>query len=159
MLDEQRDVLLALAQRRQVDVDDVEAVVQVLAEPAALDLVVEVAVRRGDDADVDLDRQRCEPTRSNSRSWRTRSSFACIAERHLADLVEEDRAVVGHLEAALALVIAPVNAPFSWPNSSLSSSVSGSAAQLTFDERARVALAGLVERLGDELLAGARSRR
>ena len=39
VLDQQRDVVLALAQRRQVDVDDVEPVVEVLAEPALLDLL------------------------------------------------------------------------------------------------------------------------
>ena len=50
----------------------------------------------------------------------------------VADLVQEERAAVGHLEAALAgLATAPVKAPFSWPNSSLSSSVSVRAAQLT----------------------------
>ena len=38
----------------QPEVDDVEAVVEVLAERAALDLLFEDAVGRGDDADVDL---------------------------------------------------------------------------------------------------------
>jgi hypothetical protein len=39
---------------------------------------------------------------------------------------------VGHLEAALAVGVAPVNAPFTWPNSSLSIRFSGSAAQWAF---------------------------
>ncbi len=52
-------------------------------------------------------------------------------ERDLADLVEEQRALVGLLEPALALRCAPVKAPRSWPNSSLSSRVSASAAQCT----------------------------
>ena len=53
-------------------------------------------------------------------------------ERHLADLVEEERAAVGLLEAGPARrAAAPVNAPCAWPNSSLSSRCSGSAAQLT----------------------------
>ena len=43
LLDERRgqvrDVVAALAQRRQLDLDDVQAVVQVLAEPARRDLV------------------------------------------------------------------------------------------------------------------------
>src|SRR5258708_31901106 len=54
------------------------------------------------------------------------------AERHLADLVQEDRALVRGFEATLMLGHRPVKEPFSWPKSSLSSSVSGSAAQLTF---------------------------
>ena len=40
--------------------------------------------------------------------------------RHLADLVEEERAVVGELEAPGLRATAPVKAPFSWPKSSLS---------------------------------------
>ena len=47
------------------------------------------------------------PTRSNSRSWSTRSSLICVAGEQVADLVEEDRAAVGQLEAALALADAP----------------------------------------------------
>ena len=39
----------------QVDRDDVEPVVQVLAEPAGVDLVEQVAVGRRDDPRVDLD--------------------------------------------------------------------------------------------------------
>ena len=46
-----------------------------------------------------------EPTRSNSRSCSTRSSLACSGQRHVADLVQEDRALVGHLEAADALSV------------------------------------------------------
>jgi hypothetical protein len=51
--------------------------------------------------------------------------------RHLGDLVEEQRAAIGQLEAAGAPIVAPVKAPFSWPKISLSSSVSGIAAQLS----------------------------
>jgi hypothetical protein len=43
-------------------------------------------------------------------------------EAHLADLVEEDRPLVGELEPA---------SPVAWPNNSVSRSVSAIAAQLT----------------------------
>ena len=51
--------------------------------------------------------------------------------------------------------VAPVKAPFSWPKISLSSSVSGIAAQLIATNGARRARAQLVNRLRDQLLAGA----
>src|SRR5512135_226499 len=54
-IDQERDVLTPLAQGGQVDRDDVEAIVQVLAEPAGVDLVEQVAVGRGDDPGIDLD--------------------------------------------------------------------------------------------------------
>ena len=72
-----------------------------------------------------------EPIRSNSRSWRMQQ-LGLGAQRHLADLVEEDGALVGAFEAALAHGHGAGEGPFSWPNSSVSSRVSGSVAQLTF---------------------------
>ena len=51
---EERDVFLAVAQGRDVEGDDVEAVEEVFAEVAAGDLLFEVFVGGGDDADVDV---------------------------------------------------------------------------------------------------------
>ena len=53
---EQQDVGLPLAQRRDEDREDVQAVEQVLAERAGGNRVFEVLVGRGDQPDVDLDR-------------------------------------------------------------------------------------------------------
>ncbi len=58
MLDQRRNLLAPLAQRRQPQADDVEAVEEVLAEAALGDERLEVGVGRGDDAHVDLDRMR-----------------------------------------------------------------------------------------------------
>jgi hypothetical protein len=54
-LDEERDVLFALAQGRDEERDDVEAVEEVFAEVAAGDLFPEVLVGGGDDADIDVE--------------------------------------------------------------------------------------------------------
>ena len=43
------------------------------------------------------------------------------AQRHLADLVQEQRASLRQLEPALLLAVGPGKAPRSWPKSSLSS--------------------------------------
>ena len=40
------------------------------------------------------------PTGMISRSWSARSSFTCVAGRHLPDLVEEEGAAVRHREEA-----------------------------------------------------------
>src|SRR5690606_20440412 len=55
VLDEERDVPGALAERGQADGHDVEAVEEVLAERALSDELLEIAVGRGDEADVDVD--------------------------------------------------------------------------------------------------------
>ena len=74
----------------------------------------------------------------------------------LADLVEEDRAAVGRLEAARpCAATAPVNAPRSWPNSSLSSSVSGRARAVERHERPSARGDSRWISLGEHLLADA----
>ena len=50
-----------------------EAEVEILAEAAALDLALEVAVGGGDDAHVDVDARRSPPTRSQPRAPRARA--------------------------------------------------------------------------------------
>ena len=61
VLHEQRNVVLAIAQRRQLHVDDVQPVEQILAEPSFLHQLPEIDVRRSDDAHVHLDRLPCRP--------------------------------------------------------------------------------------------------
>jgi len=52
VLDEERDVLGPLAQRRDHHLDAVHAEEEVLAEAPGRDLALEVAVRRADEAEV-----------------------------------------------------------------------------------------------------------
>jgi len=128
---QERDVVPALAQGRNVDPDDVEAVEEVRAEPALLNLRLEVAVGRGHHANVDpgrllvaealelavldgvqqlgLPRGGMVPTSSRksvprSASWKRPSRSDA----------------------------APANDPFRWPKNSLSHISRGTAAQLTF---------------------------
>ena len=54
MGDEQRDVLTALAQCRNADIDDVEAVIKILAEASVHHEFLQVAMRGGDHAHVDF---------------------------------------------------------------------------------------------------------
>ena len=48
---------------------------------------------------------RVPPSRSNACSCSTRSSFTWVPLRQVADLVEEQRAAVGQLEAPAALAV------------------------------------------------------
>ena len=100
---ELRHVLEALAQRRHPDREDVEAVVEVLAELAVLDQLDHVAVGRRDQAEVDLDRL-LGADRIDLALLQGAQQLDLRLERQLADLVEEQRAAVGLLELADALV-------------------------------------------------------
>ena len=100
VLDQQRDVLVALAQRRQVDGDHVEPVEEVLAEGALLHGFGQVGVGGGDDAHVGLARLDAAE-RHELLLLDHPQQLGLRVERDVADLVEEDGAAVGGLEQPL----------------------------------------------------------
>src|SRR5581483_12074324 len=102
----------------------VPPVEDILAEASGGDLGLEVAVRRRDDPDVDGDRLRPAdplelPILEHAEQLRLR------LEGQLADLVEEERAAVGQLEAADAPRVGPREGALLVPE------------QLALDERRR----------------------
>ena len=102
IVDQDRDVLAPLAERRQADGDDLEPVVQVAAERALFDRFLEIAIGGGEDADVDLDR-RVGADAGDLAVFDHPEEFDLRGQRHVADLVEEHRAAVGVLELADAV--------------------------------------------------------
>ena len=78
----------------------------------------------------------CEsPTRSNSRSCSTRSSFICSAVLIVPTSSRNSVPLCACSRRPCRLPTAPVNAPRTWPKSSASSSVSGIALQLSATNR------------------------
>ena len=154
--DQLGDVLAPLAQRRQVDRHDVEPVVQVLAEPALRALRSSRSRLLAAMTRVSTRMVCVSPTRSNSRSCSTRSSLTC--SWGVVELISSRKIVPvwAASKRPVRLSIAPVNAPRTWPNSSLSSRLSRECPAVDADERAVAALAQLVDRMGDQLLARAR---
>jgi hypothetical protein len=98
---QQRDVTLALSQRRQLHRHHVDPVEQVLAEPALLHGGAQVAVGRGHDAQVDLDGLvAAHPL--ELALLQEAEQLDLGRRRDLADLVEEQRAAVGLVKPPLA---------------------------------------------------------
>ena len=131
-LDERRDVLAPLAQRRHVDREDVEPVEEVLRGTRRPRTACgEVAVGGRDDAHVDLARlggaDRHELAAPGGTAAASPGSPAVISPISSRKSVPPSAAARWPAFRS----VAPVKAPFSWPKSSLSSSVSGSAAQCT----------------------------
>src|SRR5207247_4773696 len=94
---ERRDVLAPVAQRREPDREDAQAVVEVLAESAGLHLLVEVPVGGHDDSGVDragavLTHRADLPLLQHAQELRLERRAG------LRDLVEEERAAARHLE-------------------------------------------------------------
>ena len=55
MIDEQRNILAAFTQRRNLEPHDIQSIEEILAETTRCDFALEVARRGGDDPNVDLD--------------------------------------------------------------------------------------------------------
>src|SRR5207248_11316877 len=94
-----RHVLLAVAQRRHEYRNHAETEVQIFAEASGANLRLQILVRRGEDANVDLD-----PVRAAHGLERLLLQDAqhlrLRLDAHVADLVEEQRSPVGQLELA-----------------------------------------------------------
>ena len=147
--------LAALAQRRHVDREDLQAVEQVLAHLAVLHRLVRVAVGGGDHPHVDVDRLVAADAHHGA-GLQHAQELDLQLDRHLGDLVEEERAACGRARSTpCAAAAAPVKLPRSWPNSSLSISVGEMAPQLSGRKGALRPPRQQVERLRGELLAGA----
>ena len=90
----------------------VQPVEQVFAERAVLHEVEQLAVGRGNDADVDLDRLAAADRLDGAFLQRAQQLYL-RRQRQLADLVEKQRAAGGFDELAHVPSVAPVKAPFS----------------------------------------------
>ncbi len=100
---QRRQVLAPLAQRRQMDGEAVEPIEQVLAKAARRHRLLQVLVGGRDDAHVGLDRLvAAEPL--EALFLEQPQHLGLRGQRHVADLVEEDRALMGLLELADAAV-------------------------------------------------------
>ena len=121
----------AIAQRRNRDVDHVQAVVQILAERLRRDVLDGVAVGRRDHAHVELRLRRDRRRPAGSRRSRETAAAAPASAGSSRRLRRETPCRGAPSPAARRLSrYAPVKLPRTWPNSSDSSSVSGMPAQL-----------------------------
>src|SRR5256886_6390038 len=151
--DEERDVLAALAQRGDIDGDGVDPEEQILAQPPLTQGDLGAPVGRRDEAEIHRDGPGgAHP--AHRALLEHAEELRLELRRHLRDLVEEERAPVRLLEKAGFVVGGAREA------------AAGMAEQLRLDEvlrqcgtvdlhpRPAAPPAPLVERVGDELLAG-----
>ena len=154
VVDEQRDVVLAIAQRRQLNRDDVEAVEEILAElPSSIICrrsTLVAAMMRTSTLIVSM-----PPRRMKSRSWMTRSSFGLRLERDVADLVEEDAALVGEVEHPLLRIDGAGERALDVAEQRGLEQIRRQVARVHGDERALGPRRVGVDRARDQLLAGA----
>src|SRR6185436_7786492 len=155
VIDEQQQVGLPLAQRRDEDGEDVEPVVEILAEGAGGDRLLQVLVGGGDQAHVRLDRLGAAdplelPLLQDTEQLHLRRQV------DVADLVEKQRAAVRQLEAALLARFGAGEGAFLVAEQLGLDQAVGQRGAADFDERLLRAQRAVVDGVGDQLLAGAR---
>ena len=149
--DELRDVFAAAAKRRDVDRDDVEPVVEILAKVAPGDLVEKLAVARRDHAGVDADRLGVTDPLELALLENAEELHLELGGRGI-DLVEEDRAGVGRLEAAGPVGDRPGERSADMPKQLALEEALGEGPAVDAHERSAPARRELVDRLGDQFL-------
>ena len=97
MIDEHRDLFAPLPQRRDADLDDVQAVVEVFTELMRPHGRLEVAIGGGDEPHVGADGLLAAHARELAVLEHVQQ-LGLKPQRHLADLVEQERALVRRLE-------------------------------------------------------------
>src|ERR1700745_995488 len=102
MLHQQRNVCGALSQRRNIDRENVNTVVEVAAKLILADHFFQVAVSSGHNPDVDF------PFRGTAQPLdfpllQTAKEFRLPLPRDVADLVKKQRALIGQLDPAYLL--------------------------------------------------------
>src|SRR4029453_6207971 len=89
----------AVAERRNLDLDDVDPEEEILAKSAAAHVFPDVPVRGSDETSIE--RPRLSGTQPADDALLQRAQELCLKHRvHLAELVEEEAAAVRRLEEA-----------------------------------------------------------
>ncbi len=143
-----------LAQRRRAERDDVEAVEEVLTEASAADLLLEIPVGRGDDANVDA-RSLLRADRLDVAALEDAQHLGLRPRREVADLVEEDRAAVGGDELADLLAHRAGEAPLLVAEELRLDQLFGDRRAVDADEWLVAPRRAVVDGARHELLAGA----
>ena len=103
MRDDERDIFGAFFERRNLDGNDVKAIIKVFAEGAFFDSFFERLVGGGKDADVDGDGDVVADA-ADFFFLEDAQEAALQKRRHGADFIEENGSAVGFLEEALLVV-------------------------------------------------------
>ena len=151
---ERQDIVAAFAQRRQVNRNDVETVVEVLAKAPGLDLLKRVPVGGADQAHVDLETA-IAADRLDRPGLGEAQQLGLQGGIHVADFVQEQGAAVGQLGGAVARRSRAGVGALGMAEDLAFHQFLGDRPAIDRDEGPVPARARLVNRLGADLLAAA----
>src|SRR5512147_737572 len=106
VLGQWNDVFFSFSQGRDVERDDLQSVVKILAKDVVLHVLFKVAIGRGQYPDIEFNRLRSADSFDFSVLQEAKQLNLEIGSE-LADLVEKERAGMGELELAALLGMGP----------------------------------------------------
>src|SRR4051812_28408359 len=151
---EQRDVLGALAQRRDAQRDRVDAEVEILAQPPVAQRGIEIDVGGADQAEVDM-HDPVAADRPVLALLENAQQLGLQIRRHLADLVEQQRAALGHLEQAFLVHRRAGERALLVAKELRLDQILGNRGAVDLDERPLRPFAVVVNCIGNQFFAGA----
>jgi hypothetical protein len=154
MRGEGRDVVAALAKRREFNREDAQAIVKVLAEAACIDFMFQVAIGGGDDANVDLAATGIADT-FQFLLLQDAQQLCLHREWYFGDFVEKQRAAVSQFEAAKLILDRAGERAFHVTEKLALEQAVGYCTTIYLDEGMALSRTVVVDGPGDELLAGA----
>ena len=154
MADELGHVVEALAQGRHPDGEDVQPIIEILAEAAVVDQIDQVLIGGRDQPDIDLDRLLAADG-IDLAVLQGAQQLDLGFERQFADLVEEERAPIGLDELAGVLLGGAGEGALLVAEQDALDQIFGNGAAIDGDEGLAGAVALALDGAGDQLLADA----
>src|SRR5437016_13845032 len=151
--DQSRDVGATLAQRWDLDRKHVQPVEETRTEAPRPHRFLEIAIRRGDHPHVHPKRP-ARPHGFELLLLENAKKLHLRLEGQLADLVEEDRAAIGELEAADAALQGTGEGTLHMSEQLALDQTRGDCTAVHLHQRTVAAGAAVVDRAGDQLFAG-----
>jgi hypothetical protein len=154
VIDQRGDVFGALAQRRQRERVDVDAVIEILAKGAAAHHLIEIAM--GGDDDADVYRDGAVASDALDLLFLEHAQQLGLHDRgHIANFVEEQRAAMGLLELAEMARDGAGEGAFLVAEELGFDQLAGDGRAVQRDKWTVAARAAVVQRAGDQFFAGA----
>ena len=151
---QQRNILGALAQRRHTQRNGVDPEVQIFPQPAFTQRGIQVDIGRADEAEVDV-HDAIAANRPVLALLQNAQELGLEIRRHLADLVEQQRAPLGHLEEAFLVQRRARERALLVAEELRLDQIFGDRRAVDLDERPLRPLAVVVDGVGDQFLARA----
>ena len=152
MLAEKKDILPSFPQRRDLDRHYIQTVIQILPELFPIDQGVQVLIRGGDHADIHFAGFRCAD-RCKLLILQHPQDLCLQCQRHIADLIQEDRSPVRQFEFSLAICICTGKRTFAVAEEFGFQKIVGDRSAVDHDKAFIPALSSLVDRLCHQFLS------